>query len=138
MSTIEVTIDMMRREMWPLLETAMEGLLARACSVLEEVEQERARGLLQMAEQRAKELAEVPEERAKGFAEVDARRAELHREISVMKMHKASHEGRVELNIGGYRYETSVQTLRRLPHTFWTPTSMVGTRRMCVLMAASL
>jgi hypothetical protein len=36
-----------------------------------------------------------------------------------MQMHQAAHEGRVELNIGGFRFETSVQTLRRVPHTFF-------------------
>jgi hypothetical protein len=36
-----------------------------------------------------------------------------------MQTHQAAHEGRVELNIGGYRFETSVQTLRRVPHTFF-------------------
>jgi hypothetical protein len=36
-----------------------------------------------------------------------------------MHKHKESQEGRVELNIGGYRFETSVQTLRRVPHTFF-------------------
>jgi hypothetical protein len=36
-----------------------------------------------------------------------------------MHKHKEAHEGRVLLNIGGYRFETSVQTLRRVPHTFF-------------------
>jgi hypothetical protein len=36
-----------------------------------------------------------------------------------MQMHQAAHEGRVGLNIGGFRFETSVQTLRRVPHTFF-------------------
>ena len=36
-----------------------------------------------------------------------------------MHKHKAAQEGRVVLNVGGFRYETSVQTLRRLPHTFF-------------------
>jgi hypothetical protein len=35
-----------------------------------------------------------------------------------MHNHKEAQEGRVELNIGGYRFETAVQTLRRVPHTF--------------------
>jgi hypothetical protein len=52
------------------------------------------------------------------LAEVDARRAELQREVAAMHVQKEAQEGRVELNIGGYRYETSVQTLRRVPHTF--------------------
>jgi hypothetical protein len=33
--------------------------------------------------------------------------------------HKEAQEGRVELNISGYHFETSVQTLRRIPHTFF-------------------
>jgi hypothetical protein len=36
-----------------------------------------------------------------------------------MQTHQATQEGNVELNIGGYRFQTSVQTLRRLPHTFF-------------------
>jgi hypothetical protein len=36
-----------------------------------------------------------------------------------MHTHKEAQEGRVVLDIGGYRYTTSVQTLRRLPHTFF-------------------
>jgi hypothetical protein len=36
-----------------------------------------------------------------------------------MHTHQESQQGRVELNIGGYRFETSVQTLRRVPHTFF-------------------
>jgi hypothetical protein len=34
-------------------------------------------------------------------------------------MHKEAHEAHVELNIGGCRFEMLVQTLRRLPHTFF-------------------
>jgi hypothetical protein len=119
MQSTEDTLEVMRREMRPLLEVAMEGVLTRARSVLEEAERERAQGFLEVADQRAKGLAEVAEERDKGLAEVDARRAELHCEITAMQMHHAAHEGRVELNIGGFRFETSVQTLRRLPHTFF-------------------
>jgi hypothetical protein len=36
-----------------------------------------------------------------------------------MHKHKEAQEGRVELNIGGHRFETSVQTLRRVSHTFF-------------------
>jgi N-acetylneuraminic acid mutarotase len=36
-----------------------------------------------------------------------------------MHKHKEAQEGHVELNIGGYRFQTSVQTLRRVPHTFF-------------------
>jgi hypothetical protein len=119
MQSIEETLAVMRSEMRPLLETAMKGVLTKARSVLEEAEQQRTQGLVEVAKERAKGLAEVVEERDKGLAEVDARRAELYREVTAMQMHKAAHEGRVELNIGGYRFETSVQTLRRVPHTFF-------------------
>jgi N-acetylneuraminic acid mutarotase len=36
-----------------------------------------------------------------------------------MHKHKEAQEGHVELNIGGYRFQTSVQALRRVPHTFF-------------------
>jgi N-acetylneuraminic acid mutarotase len=102
-----------------LLETAMESVLTKARSVLEEAEQQRANGLATVARERAKGLADVDAERATGLAEVDARRAELEREVAAMHKHKEAQEGHVVLNIGGYRYETSVQTLRRVPHTFF-------------------
>jgi hypothetical protein len=118
MLTTEATLEAMRREMWLLLETAMEGVLTRVRGMLEEAEQQRTQGLAEVIEERAKGLAEVAEERDKGLAEVDALRAELHREVTAMQMHQAAQEGHVELNIGGFRFETSVQTLRRVPHTF--------------------
>jgi hypothetical protein len=94
-------------------------VLTKVRGVLEEAEQQRDLLLVKAAEDHAKGLADVAEERDKGIAEVDARRAELHREVAAMQMHQAAHEGRVELNIGGFRFETSVQTLRRVPHTFF-------------------
>jgi hypothetical protein len=119
MSSTEDTLAELRQEMRPLLETAMESVLAKIRRALEDVDQERAEGLVQVAEERAKGLTEVAEERAKGLAEVDARRTELSREITAMQMHQEAHEGRVALNIGGHRFETSVQALRRVPHTFF-------------------
>jgi hypothetical protein len=93
---------------------------------LAEVVKERANGIAEVAKQRsevAKEratmLADVAEERAKELTEVDARRAELRSEIAAMHTHKETQQGRVELNVGGKRFETSVQTLRRIPHTFF-------------------
>jgi hypothetical protein len=130
MLSTEETLMAMRREMRPLFETAMEGVLTKARGVLEKAEQqcaqglvqlaeERAKGLAEVAEERAKGIAEVAEERAKGIAEVDARRAELQLEVAAMHKHKEAQEGHVELNIGGCRFQTSVQTLRRVPHTFF-------------------
>jgi hypothetical protein len=119
MQSTEETLAAMRREMRPLLETALEGVLTKVRGVLEVAEQQRTQDFAEVAEERAKGLAEVAQERDKGLAEVDARRAELHREVAAMQMYQAAHEGRVELNIGGFRFETSVQTLRRVPHTFF-------------------
>jgi hypothetical protein len=119
MLTTEATLEAMRREIRPLLKTAMEGVLTRVRGVLEETELQRTQGLTEVSEERTKGLAEVAEERDKGLAEVDARQAELHREVAVMQMHQAAHEGRVELNIGGFHFVTSVQTLRRVLHTLF-------------------
>ena len=82
MPTTEETLAVMRREMRPLLETVMEGVLTKARCVLVEAEQNRAQGLAEVATKRAQGLAEVAEERAKGLAEVDARRAELTCEVA--------------------------------------------------------
>jgi hypothetical protein len=119
MLSSEEIIGAMRREVRPLLEAAMEGVLTKARKVLEKAEKQRAEGLTEVAEERAQGFADVAKERAAALAEVDARRAELHREIKAMQMHQDKQQGHVELNIGGYRFETSVQTLRRLPHTFF-------------------
>jgi hypothetical protein len=119
MMSTEETLAELRQEMRPLLETAMESVLTKVRRALEGAEKERTEGLVQVAEERAKGLAEVAEERAKMLAEVDARRTELSREIAAMHMRQEAQEGRVELNIGGHRFETSVQALRRVPHTFF-------------------
>jgi hypothetical protein len=120
MTSTEETLAAMRREIRPLLETAMEGMLTMARGVLEEAEQQRIKGLVEVAEERAKGLAEVAEERAKSLADmVDARRAQLHAEVATMHKHTEAQEGRIELNIGGYWFQTSVQALRRIPHTFF-------------------
>jgi hypothetical protein len=116
-STTEETLAAMRREMRPLLEMAMEGVLTKARGVLEAAEEQRTNGFAEVAEERTKGLADVAKERAKGLADVDARRRELHREVATMHKHKEAQEGHVELNIGGYHFHTSVQTLRRVPHT---------------------
>jgi hypothetical protein len=103
-----------------LIETArvqLDGVLA-------EVVKERTKGLAEVAAERAevaiervKTFTEVAEERAQGLSDVDARRAEHLSEIAAMHTHKESQQGCVELNVGGKRFETSVQTLRRILHT---------------------
>jgi hypothetical protein len=64
-------------------------------------------------------LAEVARERVKGLAEVATQKAALRREIEAMQTHAEQQQGRVELNIGSHHFQTSVQTLRRVPHTFF-------------------
>jgi hypothetical protein len=94
------------------LGTCITGLVATARTRLEHAHAD-------VAKERARGLAEVAEERAEALAEVDARRGDLGREVAAMHTHQESREGRVGHNIGGYRFETSVQTLRRVPHTFF-------------------
>jgi hypothetical protein len=112
MPTIEDIIGGLRNEIRPLLETVMQAVLTKAQHVLEIAEQE-------VAEKRAEGLIEVAEEHAKRVAEDDTSRAALHREITAMQTHKEAQVGRVELNIGGQRFVTSVQTLRRITNTFF-------------------
>jgi hypothetical protein len=94
------------------LGTCVTGLVATARARLEGTH-------VDVAKERSQGLVEVAEERAKALAEVDTRRAELGCEVAAMHKHKEAQEGHVELNVGGYRFETSVQTLRRVPHTFF-------------------
>jgi hypothetical protein len=105
----ESLLDALDRELRTALNASVTGLVATARARLEDA-------VAEVAKERAKGLAEVAEERAKGLAEVDIRRKELSREIGAMQSHLAAQEGRVELNIVGYHFETSVQTLRRVPH----------------------
>jgi hypothetical protein len=102
------------------LETDLRTALGTCVTELVATTRARLEGAhADIAKERAQGLAEVAEERAKALAEEDARRAELGREVAAMHKHKEAQEGHVELNIGGYRFETSVQTLRRVPHTFF-------------------
>jgi hypothetical protein len=102
------------------LENELRSNFDKALAVLLVNAQARLEGALaEVDKERTKGLAEVAEECTKGLADVDARRAELGREVVAMQQHQEAQEGRVELNIGGYRFETSVQTLRRVPHTFF-------------------
>jgi hypothetical protein len=94
-------LDELESELRAALNTAVAGLVATARARLEEA------------------VAEVAKERAKGLADVAREKSDLHRDIETMQTHQAKQEGHVELNIGGYHFQTSVQTLRRLPHTFF-------------------
>jgi hypothetical protein len=94
-------LDVLEMELRDALDTTVVGLVAMARTRLEGA------------------VAEVAKEHAKGLAKVAKEREELHREMAAMHTHKEQQEGRVELNIGGYHFETSVQALRRVPHTFF-------------------
>jgi hypothetical protein len=94
------------------LRASCDAALASAHTQLEEA-------LRIIAQERAKKLTEVNKERAEGLAEVAKEKTDLHREIAAMQKQQGAQEGRVVLDIGGYRYTMSVQTLRRLPGTFF-------------------
>jgi hypothetical protein len=109
---LDALLNQLERDLRSALGTCITGLVAMA--------RERLEGALaDHATERAEGLAKMAEERANGIAEVNARRAELGREVATMHTFKEAQEGRVELNIGGHRFVTSVQTLRRVPHTFF-------------------
>jgi hypothetical protein len=77
-------------------------------------------GLVEMARIQLEDaLAEFTKERAKGLADNAEEKDDLHREIAAMQKQQEAQHGRVVLDIGGYRYTTSAQTLRRLPGTFF-------------------
>jgi hypothetical protein len=125
MQSTDATLECMRREMRPLLEAVMEGVLTNLRSVVCWTTQSSSAFKVLRRSQRSapggslESKSKVADERDKGLAEDETRRAELHREVAAMQMHQAAHEGHVELNIGGFRFETSVQTLRHVPHTFF-------------------
>jgi hypothetical protein len=72
-----------------------------------------------LVRERTQGYDEIAMERAKGLADVAKEKADLHRVIAAMQKQEEAQQGRVVLDIGGYRYTTSVQTLRRLPGTFF-------------------
>jgi hypothetical protein len=108
----DAMLSQLEMDLRTALGTCVTELVSTARTRLEEAQ-------TNAAKERAQLLTEVAEERTKALAEVDARRAELGREVAAMHKHAEAQEGRVELNIGGCRFETSVQTLRRVPHTFF-------------------
>jgi hypothetical protein len=108
----DTLLDHLELDLRAALGTCVSNFVATARTRLEGAHAD-------VVKERAKGLAEVAAERAKALAEVDARRADLGREVAAMHTHRDAQEGHVELNIGGYRFETSVQTLRRVQHTFF-------------------
>jgi hypothetical protein len=119
MSPTDEILAAMRCEIRPLLDAVMEGILTKARVFLDIAAEGHAEAWIEVAKERAQGLTEVATEHAKGLAEIDMRWAEFHSEVAAMRTHKEKQQGRVVLNIGGYRFETSVQTLQRIPHTFF-------------------
>ena len=98
------------------LETDLHAALSFCVTdIVATVRTQLACALAEVDKERANGLAEMAELRAKAVQYVGAKHAELQRELEAMQAHKEQHEGRVELNVGGYRYETSVQTLQSVP-----------------------
>jgi hypothetical protein len=87
---LDPILAILEEELRTGFDAALTGLLATARTRLEDA------------------LAEVAKERAQGLADIDTQKADLRREVAVMHTHAEQQEGRVELNIGGYRFETSV------------------------------
>jgi hypothetical protein len=105
-------LDALEKELRTALDTAVVGLVATVRTRLESA-------VAEDAKERVNGLTEVATERTNALAEGDARRGELRREVEVMHNQTEAQEGRVQLNIGGNRFQTSVQALRRVPHTFF-------------------
>jgi hypothetical protein len=106
--------------MFDALLHKLEGDLRASCdAAMASARAQLEGGLADLAKERAKGLAEVNTERAKGIPKVAEEKSDLHREIAAMQKQQEAQQGRVVLDIGGYRYTTSVQTLRRLPGTFF-------------------
>jgi hypothetical protein len=91
-------LDMMISQLEIHLHTALIELVATARTQLEGA------------------LAEIDKERAKAIAGVDARRTELERDMEAMHTHKEQQEGRVALNVGGYRLDIGADIATRARH----------------------
>ena len=59
----------------------------------------------------------VERERALGLGQVEEKRAALAREIQAMRKLQQTQDSKVELDVGGHKYSTSVATLRCKPGT---------------------
>ena len=97
----EPLIDVLKREMGAAMQTATDTFVANARKCAEGM------------------LAEVEEARARGEAEVAEKRAALEAELAAMQGAQQWQGGRVELDVGGRRFHTSVATLRSKPGNFF-------------------
>ena len=94
----------------------METLLRELEEELRASAQAAVQAVLARARQEVKRLEEAArKEREAGLREVARLRAELAAEVAAMEQAQAAHRSRVELDVGGVRYVTSVATLRSRP-----------------------
>ena len=94
----------------PMLRALEEELTAGAEAAV--------RGLVERARtQVGRMLEEVERERESAVAEVEEKRAELAAEVAAMQHVRRAQDSRVELDVGGRRFSTSVATLRSKENT---------------------
>ena len=71
------------------------------------------RGLVARARTETQRMLQAVEQaRVDGVAEVEEKRAALEAELRAMQQLQETQDSRVELDVGGHRYSTSVATLR--------------------------
>jgi hypothetical protein len=109
---LELMMSQLETDLRTALGSCVTVLLASVRSQLEDA-------IKEIERVRAEGLAVVVEQRAKAVAYVGAKRDDLQQEIESMHEHQEAQEGHIELNVGGHRFETSVQTLRRVPGSYF-------------------
>jgi hypothetical protein len=105
---LDAMLSQLETDLRSALDSCVTGILATTRTQLEVA-------LAEIDRERDKGLAVVAEQRAKAVAYVSTKRIELEREIEAMHVFREQQQGHIVLNVGGHRFETSVQTLRRVP-----------------------
>jgi hypothetical protein len=141
MQSTEQTLEVMRREMQrhmrPLLETAMEGVLSKARSVLEEAEQQRTQGLAEMAEEHVERLAEVARSEPKNSPKSTQGEPSCTARLQPCKCTKQHTKAASSSTSAATALRHRCRRCAASRTLFSTPTSVAGTRRTCPLTAVS-
>ena len=96
----------------PSLDTVLEPLLAELHEELTEAMHAAVRSMMGTARTKLKSVLEaVAAERDRGMAEVEEKRAVLEAELAAMRPIQEAQGSRVELDVGGVRFSTSLATL---------------------------
>ena len=94
----------------------MERLIARFEEELMAAAQASVRKLASQARAEVERVLQAVEQaRVRGVAEVDEKRAALEEELRAMQQLQQAQDSRVELDVGGQRYKTSLATMRSKP-----------------------